>query len=447
MRRKPLILFCLLAPLIFSLIVFLSYTGKKSTDFKPRDMAAAIIHNDRIFIFGGWEGEGSLLNDILISTDAVHYKQVIRHAPWEERCYFNVVPFKGNMFLLGGFVYKPPLNVLNDIWVSSNGLDWMLVTNNAPWDPREHYGSVVFKDQIFLLGGVTYGPPFKAFSDVWVSNNGHTWEKILDQAPWGPRRGFGCVVYKNKIWILGGLDSNHKSDNDVWSSSDGRKWDLVLKHAPWTERGNFRYAVFKTKIIVVGGATNTQRKNFEGVNDCWSTENGVNWNLETASAPWEGRGGSLMVTKQLKGNKTLYIIGGFTDTPQRKFFSDIWSTEDLKTWKFEGNMNVKPLKYSSFAPLKWGELVESIGGKKDAGSGTKLSNTQIKRIWKARPDVEQNVHAKKGGDSYEKTQTWWDKYGQKEMKDFFTTAADPASPSSSSPSKNPVTKLTKEQVK
>jgi phage pi2 protein 07 len=84
--------------------------------------------------------------------------------------------------------------------------------------------------------------------------------------------------------------------------------------------------------------------------------------------------------------------------------------------------------------------------KKDTGSISKLSKQQVEDIWKARPDVQQNVHAKKGGDPYEKTQKWWDKYGQKEMKDFFTTASAPISPQSSSPSKNPVAKLTRAQA-
>ena len=91
----------------------------------------------------------------------------------------------------------------------------------------------------------------------------------------------------------------------------------------------------------------------------------------------------------------------------------------------------------------------------------KLSNEQIQEIWKTRPDVNDNVHAKKGGDPYEKTQNWWDNYGRKEMGSYQfggnsppTTPAAPATASSSGPMPssststaiNPVKKLSKEQV-
>lgn len=98
---------------------------------------------------------------------------------------------------------------------------------------------------------------------------------------------------------------------------------------------------------------------------------------------------------------------------------------------------------------------------KEKSQATKLTKQQVEQIWKARPDVQQNVQAKKKGDPYEKTRTWWDKYGQKEMGNFFTSAPAPASPpaaastqksapspttSSSSPGLNPTKKLSKAQI-
>ena len=94
--------------------------------------------------------------------------------------------------------------------------------------------------------------------------------------------------------------------------------------------------------------------------------------------------------------------------------------------------------------------------KKDGGVGTKLSKAQMEEIWKARPDVEQNVHAKKKGDPYEKTQTWWENYGRKEMGNYQfagstpaatppATAASPA-PAPSPPTPSPIKKLSKAQA-
>jgi hypothetical protein len=86
----------------------------------------------------------------------------------------------------------------------------------------------------------------------------------------------------------------------------------------------------------------------------------------------------------------------------------------------------------------------------------KLSKAQMEEIWKARPDVNENVHAKKKGDPYDKTQTWWDNYGRKEMGNYQFAGATPAAtppataaspaPAPSTPAPSPIKKLSKAQM-
>src|SRR5262245_35106569 len=60
------------------------------------------------------------------------------------------------------------------------------------------------------------------------------WVRVTDKAPWQPRDSAGEVVFKDQLWIMGGwFDSLHAPPRDVWSSADGKTWKLVAKEAAW----------------------------------------------------------------------------------------------------------------------------------------------------------------------------------------------------------------------
>ena len=60
------------------------------------------------------------------------------------------------------------------------------------------------------------------------------WVKVTDQAGWQPRDSQGELVYKNSLWIFGGWFSSWEpAPRDVWNTSDGRNWNLVQKEAAW----------------------------------------------------------------------------------------------------------------------------------------------------------------------------------------------------------------------
>src|SRR5258708_651155 len=71
-----------------------------------------------------------------------------------------------------------------------------------------------------------------------------TYHQVLDAAPWSTRYGLGCVVFQNRLWVLGGTGTAHNGTqvNDVWSSEDGLQWRQELASAPWHPR--WGHAVF-----------------------------------------------------------------------------------------------------------------------------------------------------------------------------------------------------------
>ncbi len=41
----------------------------------------------------------------------------------------------------------------DDVWRSTDGADWELATDDAPWEPRAGAAVVVLDDELFLFGG------------------------------------------------------------------------------------------------------------------------------------------------------------------------------------------------------------------------------------------------------------------------------------------------------
>src|SRR5262249_42227131 len=107
---------------------------------------------------------------------------------------------------------------------------WSRVTDRAAYAPRDGAGALVFQNSMGPIGG--WNPGDKTFftricnNEVWSSANGADWtlEKpntFLDAnfdpaADWEGRHTAGYVVFKDKLWIVGG-DVNQKHYHfDVW---------------------------------------------------------------------------------------------------------------------------------------------------------------------------------------------------------------------------------------
>ena len=59
------------------------------------------------------------------------------------------------------------------------------------------------------------------------------WVKVTDKAAWQARDSSGEVVYKDKLWLLGGwFDSFSAPPRDVWSSPGRRNLDARDEGSP-----------------------------------------------------------------------------------------------------------------------------------------------------------------------------------------------------------------------
>ncbi|MBK7869192.1 MAG: hypothetical protein IPJ74_00210 [Saprospiraceae bacterium] len=107
----------------------------------------------------------------------------------------------------------------NDVWSSSDGINWTLVTPEIVKGQEIFgYAAVVYDNRIFLLGCNRNGL-FQ--SKVLTSTDGKNWQEM--EAPWSPRGAMAACVYKNKIYMTGGKyggtpeHTEFVYSNDVWT--------------------------------------------------------------------------------------------------------------------------------------------------------------------------------------------------------------------------------------
>lgn len=298
-------------------------------DFAPRDGAGAFVFKNRMWIAGGWNPFDKVHfpkicnSEVWSSKDGKHWV-LETYAPWEGRHTAGYVVFKGFMWIIGGDANQH--HYQNDVWKSSDGINWVMVCDNVPWGPRVLHYTVVFKDKIWVMGGQTlpqFAPaPEIFYSDVWCSEDGKNWRKVADNLSWAPRGMIGgTAVFKDRIWIIGGgtYDTPCHSErifyNDVWCSKDGIKWEKVCENAPWHPRQYHDVAVFDGKLWVLEG----YHKNGGNRNDVWYSEDGKNW-IELPGTPWPVRHAASVFVY----DDALWVVAGNNMT------SDVWKLMKIR---------------------------------------------------------------------------------------------------------------------
>ena len=225
------------------------------------DLPMTIAFDDKLWMMGGWYNGRlpghSASNQVWWSTDGAVWTQATGNAGWSPRLAAALIEFQGKMLLLGGtedYYFGDASSLKNDVWCSDDGIHWQQVTADAGWAPRAYLQAAVLGGTIYVFGGGNYVPEYQARNDVWASKDGKTWTCVSEAAPWHPRLWFSSVVYRGRMWVLGGWSNNpSKNWDDVWYSKDGATWTQLQSNVMWRERHEHSTYVFQDKIWVAGG--------------------------------------------------------------------------------------------------------------------------------------------------------------------------------------------------
>ena len=234
--------------LIFLLQLFLS------TSSSP------ISNGQHLVIKSADEVAGTLLNENLnetISTSPVSCTKDIQQLKWQNvrdsrlffpaRYAFGVANTHKALVLMGGMTSPKGKNqtMFNDVWISTNGKDWTLVTNTPGWTPRSYFSTVYFGGKVYVMGGATVDTHnvIKADGQVWYASKPYkTFTKgtfqtnkaagTSDVAPWGRRIGSAVAVASDKVWLFGGMTISETNTLEFFSDlyysvEPGSSWKQI----------------------------------------------------------------------------------------------------------------------------------------------------------------------------------------------------------------------------
>jgi len=271
---------------------------------------------------------------------------------------------------------------------------WTKVTGRAEFAPRDGAGALVFKARMWFLGGWNPGDkkhfPKVCNSEVWSSTDGATWKLEILQAPWEGRHTAGYVVHQDRMWIVGGDPIQKHYQDNVWSSADGVNWECVCEKAPWGPRVLHYTVAFDKKIWVMGGQTLPQFAPAEEIfySDVWNSNDGKKWTKVTDKAPWGPRG-MIGGSAVLKG-RIWMLGGGRYDTPKvrkREFHNDVWSSADGVKWERHTEAAPwKPRQYHDVAVFD-DRLWVLEGWNRDGGNRNDVWHSADGANWTEVPDT------------------------------------------------------------
>jgi hypothetical protein len=301
-----------------------------------RDSAGEVAVQNKLWIFGGWVNsfeEGP--RDVWQSTDGLDWALATPKAPWLHGDLSTTLAFQDKMWNIGGWFAGRLTNAsaTSGVWFSEDGANWQAATETAPWFPRLGAAGAVFQDRIWILGGVKkyyYGTDDDLLNDVWSSKDGTNWVQETSAAAWRARAYHQVLALNGRLWLFGGGNyvPNYQALNDVWSSRDGVTWTRILEHAPWPERIWFSAAVYRDRMWVLGGWSNNPYQNW---GDVWFSRNGIDWNELKTSTTWPPRHELSSFVLRDK----LWVAGGFMNPVA----NDVWQIDIPVSW-FDNNIGI-----------------------------------------------------------------------------------------------------------
>lgn len=307
-------------------------TGAKP--FMPRSGHQTVTFQEKIWVIGGY-GQFTNLSDgdVWSSTNGIDYVLENKNAFSQPVTDHTCVVFNNKIWLFDS-------SGLGDILSSINGKDWITEVEDAPFFARENHSVTVWNNKLWVIGG--YEPyqdgaslDIKEKNDVWSSEDGINWVLVTEDAGFPVRRGHSTVVFQNQLYLFGGsgLDRGTSTPyvrNDIWTSTDGENWTEVNATNLFEGRTGETAFVFQNRIWLIAGRvletneTNPDNLTYVPKNDVWYTEDGINWFKQAENLNFGAR---FNHSSTVFNDKAYIMAGYYVDEITSAYRNDIWVLE------------------------------------------------------------------------------------------------------------------------
>jgi len=279
----------------------------------------------------GNEGSTRTTNFSFETKSILKIELIVDSAEFSERSSFEAVSFKNKLWVFSGLSSSSQQD--EAIWNSNDGITWTKVVEEAPFGSG--FGAKIreFKGELWLVSSQTIVSN-GTLEMIWKSPDGINWTAVsnLGNEPFENRFYHTLTVFEDKLWVIGGRGWGSDTYDDVWYSEDGEIWTETSKAAPFGEIYRHQSLVFQNKLWVIGGVIEDGNK----TNKIWNTVDGENWNLveQTSNIPAvQGHSTELFEDR-------IFLIGGDISSGE----ISIYYSSDGMEWKRLKNTSLLPAR-------------------------------------------------------------------------------------------------------
>jgi len=241
---------------------------------------------------------------------------------------------------------------LRDVWNSEDGIHWDKIADRIFEDDRIGYRIVVFKNKLWAIGGIALQgvvdgfPQYQYYNEIWNSEDGVIWDMVTEKPDFSARSNATIVTREDGLWMFGGIPENgFRQLSEVWRSRNGTTWDLVTDKLSLT-------GIRSNKLL----ATDNWFMYISASQGIWSSTDGETWNQVNISESTfnevfnfkEGLRSRAGYASTIH-NGQLYVLGGWnypTNTERySNLLNDVWRTSDGEAWERMSDRDVETDRY------------------------------------------------------------------------------------------------------
>lgn len=203
--------------------------------------------NGELWLIGGENNAGEWYADIWHSTDGSTWANSFLTAPFGKVAYHNTLVYNSKMYVIGADADTG----FTKVWSTPNGNDWTEETANA-FEGTVSQKGIVFNGAMYLIGGEKEAGNKR--NDIWTSTNGSNWTLLTNNASIFPGiNGHTATVYNNKVWIIGGRTNTSAYSNDIYCSENLIDWTKYAGTNPIQPIVAHASLLYNDAIWVFGG--------------------------------------------------------------------------------------------------------------------------------------------------------------------------------------------------
>lgn len=224
--------------------------------FGARTGHSVFVSSDgaRLYVAGGRQyisgpaGEFTVVrNDVWSSSDAINWRNETLAAAWGPRYGHSGASINGNLYIMAGLLPAPA----HDVWVSTDGgKAWAKAGSGiAGWTPRAFASIAAWQNTMYLFGGTDLQQPLV---DFFMSADGIAWKQVTGAVLSPPGRTQAPMLpFGGRLWLFPGTEG--PAGGIWWTTRAGQPWSQVSSGDVFGQVTGYGVAALQGSLVAVGG--------------------------------------------------------------------------------------------------------------------------------------------------------------------------------------------------